>query len=267
MRPRSPLAGVVAYELRMQLRKRSVWILMGALIGLMFLTRGPKFPLNLPADASLDRVMGDWALTFNLLAPVGFAGLLADRLVRDRNLHTAELLNATPVRPGVRLWGKYLGAVAATGTPVFCALLAVTLYEAVRRGSLAAVPLGLAAFAAVVLPGLALVGAAALALPPLISPALFRVLFTLYWFWGNLLSPRILPSLTGTLLTPVGDYAAKGLFHTDPLWAGHTGILAFLRPDPTTAAALVSIACLLALTAALLAALALGMRRADSVDY
>lgn len=265
MRPRSSLAGVVAYELRMQLRKRSVWIFTGALIGLMFLTRGPKFPLNLPADAPLDQVMGSWALALNLLAPVGFAGLLADRLVRDRNLHTAELLNSTPARPSVRLWGKFLGAVAATGTPVLCTLIGVSLYEAVHHGSPAAIPLGLAAFAAVVLPGLALVGAAALAFPPLISPALFRVLFTLYWFWGNLLAPRTLPSLTGTLLTPVGDYAAAGLFHADPLWAGQRGILAFLRPHPTTTAALASIACLLVLTIVLLGALALGTRRAAAV--
>ena len=29
-----------------------------------------------------------------------------------------------------------------------------------------------------------------------------------YWFWGNMLAPSFLPSLTGTLLTPIGDYAA-----------------------------------------------------------
>lgn len=255
MSPRSPLAGVVAYELRMQVRKRSVWILLGALIALLFLTRGPKFPLNLPAGTPLAQVMGDWALTFNLLAPVGFAGLLADRLVRDRHLHTAELLAAAPARPGVRLGGKYLGSVAATGLPVLCALLAVGVYEALHRGAPVAIPLTVAAFAGIVLPGLALVGAAALALSPLISPALFRVLFTLYWFWGNLMNPQFLPSLTGTLLTPVGDYAAKGFFHTDALWAGHAGILAFLRPQPSTAAALASIGCLLALTLALLGAL------------
>jgi ABC-2 type transport system permease protein len=38
------------------------------------------------------------------------------------------------------------------------------------------------------------------------------VLYTGYWFWGNFLNPRAIPTLSGTLLTPGGEFAAGAFF-------------------------------------------------------
>lgn len=82
-----------------------------------------------------------------------------------------------------------------------------------------AVPLGLLAFAAVNLPGLLFVGAFSIACTAILWVPLYQFLFTGYWFWGNWLlqgpqSPLYIPvpTLSGTLLTPAGYYAAIGLF-------------------------------------------------------
>jgi ABC-2 type transport system permease protein len=97
------------------------------------------------------------------------------------------------------------------------------------------------AFTVVLLPGLAFVTGFALVGPLVLSAPLFRVLFVGYWFWGNMLSPDFLPSLTGTLLTPIGDYPASWLMTERALYAGEPGWLSFLRPAPDGTSALLSI--------------------------
>jgi len=173
--------------------------------------------------------------------------VLADRLVRDRQLGVEELLATTATRPGVRLWGKYVGVLSIAALPVLLSDLAVGLYETVHRDAPSAVPLALAAFAAVNLLGLAFIAAFALVCPLVLGAPLFRVLFVGYWF-GNLLNPEYLPSLTGSLLAPVGDYAAVGWFGVKGFWAG-TGGPEWLRPDPTGATAAASTATLLVVAA------------------
>jgi hypothetical protein len=37
-------------------------------------------------------------------------------------------------------------------------------------------------------------------------------LFTGYWFWGNFLSDKVFPTISGTLLNSSGRYALQGLF-------------------------------------------------------
>jgi hypothetical protein len=123
-------------------------------------------------------------------------------------------------------------------------MLAAGGYEAVHRGSVAAVGWALVALAGITLPGLAFVAAFALLVPLAISAPLFRVLFIGYWFWGNLVNPDLLPTLNGSLLTPIGDYAGAGLFGTDRLWASWPGPLQFLRPHLSTGAGVAEI-CLL----------------------
>ena len=56
-----------------------------------------------------------------------FGIVLADRLVRDRKLGVAELLDSTPADPGPRLVGKYLGVCAATAVPLELLYVAVAL--------------------------------------------------------------------------------------------------------------------------------------------
>jgi ABC-type Na+ efflux pump permease subunit len=208
----------------MQARKRSLWVVMGLLIAGQFLLAGANHPIHLPKTTPLPRVMGEWALLLNILTPVGVGGLLADRFVRDQVLGTAELLDASPADPGARAWGKTVGALAATITPLAMWWLGLVVVLAVSRGEPAALAVGLAAFVAINVPALLLVGAFSVTLPALVWPPLYRTLFAAYWLWGNLFNPHLLPTLSGTALAPVGEYAAGGLFGAHLLYAPLRGI-------------------------------------------
>ncbi|MFY1691848.1 ABC transporter permease [Plantactinospora sp. WMMB782] len=243
----SELLAVGRYEFRMQARKRSLWLATLVLAAAIALFQGPRGPRYLPADASAPEVMAGWALLFGILVPLGFGMVLADRLIRDRRLGTAPLLESLPVRPGLLLAGKYLGGLAATALPVLLVMLVAGGYESVHRGDPAMLGWAVPVFAVVMLPGLAFVAGFALTCPLAVSAPLFRVLFVGYWFWGNMLAPDFLPSLTGTLLTPIGDYPASWLAGELALFAGTPGWLAFLRPAPGAGSALLSIALLVLL--------------------
>jgi hypothetical protein len=76
-----------------------------------------------------------------------------------------------------------------------------------------AIPLGLAAFLAINLPGLLFVAAFSIVMPAILWVPLYQFLFVGYWFWGNLLSPGYgIPTISTTLLTPLGSFAAAGFF-------------------------------------------------------
>lgn len=70
---------------------------------------------------------------FTPVLPMVFGSVLADRLVRDRQLRVAELLDVTSTNRSARLLGKYLGACAATAVPVALVYLAVAVAFAVWR--------------------------------------------------------------------------------------------------------------------------------------
>jgi len=49
--------------------------------------------------------------------------------------------------------------------------------------------------------------------PAVMWVPLYQFLFVGYWFWGNLLAPSYgIPTLSNTLLTPLGNVAASGFF-------------------------------------------------------
>ncbi len=238
------LLAVARYEFRMQARKRSLWIAATLLGGALIVLQGDRGPHGLPAGTPAREVMGTWALLFSMLMPLAYGMLLADRLVRDRRLRVEPLLESLPHAPATRLAGKYLGGVAACAMPGLAALLIAALTELPKRHDPALLGWALVGFAVVTLPGIAMVGGFALICPTVVSVPLFRVLFVGYWFWGNLVAPDFLPSLTGTLLTPIGDYTATWLLGNGnlALFAGTPGWLGFLRPEPTAATAALSAA-------------------------
>ncbi|HEV7712921.1 MAG TPA: hypothetical protein VGP16_32310 [Asanoa sp.] len=238
------LLAVARYELRMQARKRSLWISAALLGGVLVLLQGDRGPRSLPVGTPPREVMATWALLFSILMPLAYGMLLADRLVRDRKLRVEPLLESLPHAPATRLAGKYLGGVAACALPGLGALLVAAAVEVAHRHDPALFLWALVAFASVTLPGIAMIAGFALVCPIIVSAPLFRVLFVGYWFWGNMLAPGLLPSLTGTLLTPIGDYAVTWLLGDDgpALFAGTPGWLSFLRPDPSGATAAASVA-------------------------
>jgi ABC-2 type transport system permease protein len=244
------------YELRMMLRKRSMWITMGIIVVLAGLISVEDVGRGIREDGAKD-VVADAALLMNLLLPVGYGCLLADRLIRDRKLGVEPILDATPASPLARLFGKYLGVCAAAAVPIAVVYFGFAAVYAVAVGGPAALGWALATFVAVLLPAVLFVGAWALAVPLLIPAPLFRVLFIAYWFWGNAISPAAMPTLAQTLVTPIGDYPLTGFFGYrggDGSGAGPEpgASLNFLRPEPTPATAWLSIGILLAIAALVL---------------
>jgi ABC-type transport system involved in multi-copper enzyme maturation permease subunit len=207
----SAAAGAARYEFRMQVRRRAVWITICAFA--LTLSIMAHAPWRLPEGMPTAQVVANWSMVVQFLLPVAVGVLLADRLPRDRRTRTSELLETLPASPGGRFLGKYLGSTLATLVPLLLLYVAGLGYIAVSRADPAAFPLGLLAFSAINLPGLLFVAAFSLACPAVLWAPLYQVLFVGYWFWGNLI-PRgfDIPSLSGTLLTPLGEYMANGFF-------------------------------------------------------
>lgn len=251
------------YEFRMQVRKRAVW-LVPALTILLFLLIGASLLRDL-FDASEGQVtaktaMVDLGLQLNALLPIGYGCLLADRLIRDDRLRVASILDATPARQGPRLLGKYLGTATATAIPIVLIYAILAVAFAVHSGAVAALGWALATFGLVIVPALLFVAAFALAVPLVMPAPLFRVLFVGYWLWGNLVEPDLMPTLSHSVIQPIGGYPINALLDNygrdgDQVLAGPDpgALLNFLRPEPTALAGWLSIAILLALAAGALA--------------
>ena len=209
--------GAARYEFRMQIRRRAVWISLALLGGLAF--TGNVNPWDQPADAPLVAVVAAWAMVLQLFMPLGVGCLLSNRLTRDGHTGVRDLLDTLPAHPFGRLLGKYLGATLATAVPMFVLYCAGVAYVIADRGDFTAVPLALAAFVAINVPGLLFVGAFSVSVPVVVWGPLYGVLFVGYWFWGNLLPDYAgIPSLTATWLTPVGEYMIAGFFGVEGLY-------------------------------------------------
>ncbi len=254
-------AATARYELRMQLHRPAIWIATALPFGLFAL-----FTVLGNDSTGLDRYryetspkvwMVDALGWFTPLLPIVFGIVLADRLVRDRKLGVAPLLDVTPTNRSARLVGKYLGACAATAVPVALIYLGVALAFTVWRERPAALWWGLATFAVIVLPLLLLIGALAFLGPQLMPTPLFQVLVVGVWFWaGATEADSQLPSLAATVLSLTMDYPLKVFFGSVTASAGpfQGATLNVLRPQPTTGTALLSLALMLGLAAAILAA-------------
>ena len=208
--------GVVKYEFLMQVRRPVLWITFLGL-GLLFVRIGRGGPFSYiatnPFHLSSLTLAAEWTRNLMFVFPIAIGVLLADRLARDRRRKMEELLLTLPSATNTRMLGKYLGSTLATIIPLF-------LYDCIGIGSmlfsshnLMVIPDGLLTFAAVALPGLLFVSAFSIACPAIMWVPLYQLLFIGYWFWGNILgTTSLLPSLSTTILTPVGGYMASGFF-------------------------------------------------------
>lgn len=255
----SAFTATARYEFHMQVRKRSTWIVAGLSV-LLLVVLTNRLLQDLLTGSDPKGTMVTAAFQANLLLPIGYGCILADRLVRDDRLHVAPILDATPAGPVARLLGKYLGSCLAAGAPIAVVYFGLAVVYAVRNGEPVALAWALALFGTVILPALVFVGAFALAVPLVLPAPLFRVLFVGYWFW-SVIDPALLPTLGWSLLYPHGGYPIEALFdyhgrNGNITWAGPVpgAALNFLRPEPTVATAWLSIGVLLALAAAALSA-------------
>jgi hypothetical protein len=194
----------------MQVRRRSVWITFIAL-GLTFTVfHQPWYrPITTPtADAIVY-----WTGEVQSLLAIAVGILLADRLPRDRRTKVAEVLDTLPGALGARICGKYLGSTLATLIPMFGVYSVGVGYIIYRWHDVQALPIALATFATIVLPGILFIGAFSIACPAVMWVPLYQFLFVGYWFWGNLLPNFGIPTLSETILTPVGGYMCTGFFN------------------------------------------------------
>lgn len=207
----STLLGTARAEYRMQVNRWTLWAVPAAAEALLLVTGSFTFqPGRDPASTT--KLIGDQAVSMNLIVLVIVGALVADRWVRDRQLGVEELLHSLPASVPARVLGKYLGVTAASGTPLLVVWAVLTVRVVIHFGSPQLAASAAGAYLAIVLPGLAFVTAFGLVCPRVIGLRVYQVLFVGYWFWGNLVPQRTMPTLSGTWLTPIGKYANAGLF-------------------------------------------------------
>jgi len=210
----NPFFGTVSYEFRMQVRRRAVWISMALAVLVMFaLFSRTGRPERVVPDPDMALFIVGNASFF---LPVAFGILMADRWRRERSLGTGELLDSLPATFGARLWGKYFGATLGTMVPLFVGFAASMLYLSERFGNPGLIRFLPFILLVVVTPGLLFVAAFSISCTEWLPVPVYSVLFTGYWFWGNLVPPSRMPTLNCSPLTPIGEWPAAAFFqHTD----------------------------------------------------
>lgn len=214
------LWGVLRYEFLMQLRRKTVWITFLCLGVVLFWwirnwLGNPDLKVSSMSNWQLAATI---TLLSNWLAPLGIGILLADRLARDQRTRVQEVLETLPGSLSTRLWGKYLGTLLAALVPALLLFVLVMAEAAWVLQNWLLLPLGLLCYLLIVVPGVCFVSAFSLAVPAIMWVPLYQFLFFGYWFWGNLLAGSYgLPTLSGTILTPIGSFIAANLFqvHSD----------------------------------------------------
>ena len=236
------MSGVLRYEFRMQVRRPVLWLVfLGfALLDLRAIMSDlyddPMFRTIYMHMSTFQLAATVTSLT-NWLPPLGVGILLADRLVRDRRTRVDELLTTLPGTLRMRLLGKYLGVTCASLVPAFLLFLVMVGVTVWATGNVLLIPACLLCYMAIVLPGMLFVAAFSLACPVVIWSPLYQFLFFGYWFWGNMLSPHVgVPTLNGTILTPIGSVIANSFFSTgrfgatppSPITTGVASLVALL---------------------------------------
>lgn len=225
-------SGVMRYEYRMQIRRRSLWItyaIFALLLGAIVFGNDSSTMYKVlvhPETVPLSEVVVYWATVVNYLFPVVVGVMVADRLPRDRRTKEQVLLTTTSGTLHSRIFGKYLRSTLAVITPMLIVYSLSIAYVLYQTHTIMAIPLAIAAFASVVLPGVLFVSTFSLACPVILPVPLYQFLFVGYWFWGNLFPPnRGIPTLSNTLLLPLGGNAAMGFFGVQSSAIDHATVM------------------------------------------
>ncbi|GHO81226.1 hypothetical protein KSD_89970 [Ktedonobacter sp. SOSP1-85] len=216
MKQLASFLGAFSYEFRMQIRRPALWITMTIIVFLILASTGRSTFLVSYAQhvnkQSSTSTLVVWMDFLSILLPIGIGLMMADRLYRDRKTQVEELFTSLPNALSSRLLGKYLGGLGAASLPLFTIYMLGVLYILFQTGDWLVLPQAVAVFALVSLPGLLFISAFSLACPRVMWVPLYQFLFVGYWFWGNLLHNPQIPSLSYTLLTPIGDNLSRAFF-------------------------------------------------------
>ena len=212
----SQFFGITRHEFNMSIRRPGFWIAYVLLS--LFYTISILTPSMDAADdlVHLDQVWpeaGHIVFMFNIFMPLLAGILAADRLQRDVRMGMRELQRSTPLSSPMYILGKYLGVLGSVLLPMFL----LVLLNGVALVAKGLAPLSLLwplllAFLSIAVPSHAFVVAFSLACPLIMPLRVYQVLFTGYWFWGNLLSPKAFPTISDTVLNAVGQYPLQAFF-------------------------------------------------------
>jgi hypothetical protein len=208
--------GVMKYEYRMSIRRRGILVVL-----LLFTIFYSYLAFNIELDTELDggnlQVLlseaGQTIFFMNLFFPV-IAGISsADRAVRDNKLGLREILRSTGMDNTTYVLGKYFGVALSMISVELVIGLAMSLLMVVLTGG-PLVFIGYSLLAVLVLsaPGLLFITAFSLACPLVMPVRVYQILYTGYWYWGNFLSPTVMPTVSDTLLNASGRYALQAFF-------------------------------------------------------
>ena len=230
----SQFFGVSRHEFNMSIRRPGFWIaygLLGSFYTITMLMPSVDGSSDVIPPARIWSEAGQFVFMFNIFMPL-LAGILsADRMQRDLRTGVRELQRSAPLSTPVYILAKYLGVLTSVLMPIFILVLAVSALFVIR--GLAPVEFlwpSLLAFLSIAVPAHAFVVAFSLACPLIMPLRVYQVLFTGYWFWGNLLSPQAFPTISDTVLNAVGQYPLQAYFgmYTDPTRDVTSG---FTRPE------------------------------------
>jgi hypothetical protein len=156
---------------------------------------------------------GHVVFLYNIFLPLLAGILAADRMQRDLHMGIRELQRSTPLSVPVYILAKYFGVLLSVLVPMFLLVVVVGTLVVVKGIA----PLSflwplLLAFLTIAVPAHAFVVAFSLACPLVMPLRVYQVLFTGYWFWGNLLNAKVFPSISDTVLNAVGQYPLQAFF-------------------------------------------------------
>jgi hypothetical protein len=187
------------------------------LLGLFYLITNLTPGLNASEDViRSDEIWyeaGHIVFMFNIFMPLLAGILAADRMQRDTRIGVRELQNSTALSTSAYILAKYFGVLLSVLAPMLLLLLMVGT-ALVARGLAPFNFFGplLLAFLSIAVPAHAFVVAFSLTCPLIMPLRVYQVLFTGYWFWGNLLSPKAFPTISDTVLNAVGQYPVQAFF-------------------------------------------------------
>ncbi len=212
----SQFFGVTRHEFSMSIRRPGFWIAY-TLLCLFYVISILAPSMNGTDDIiAPDRIWpeaGHTVFLFNIFLPLLGGILAADRMQRDFQTGVHELQQSTPLSTPVYVLAKYVGVLLSILTPMFLLVFMTGIVE-VAKGL---APLSflwplLLAFLSIAVPSHAFVVAFSLACPLVMPLRVYQVLFTGYWFWGNLLSPQAFPTISDSVLNAVGQYPLQAFF-------------------------------------------------------
>jgi ABC-type transport system involved in multi-copper enzyme maturation permease subunit len=206
------------YEFKMAVRRPGLWISFGIVCAFFLLglnTTSGEGLIDIFTGKDIWLEAAETVFTFHMFTPV-LAGILAsDRFQRDFSTNVRELQISSPVSTRAVILSKFLGvwtAVLITG------LASTLVHGTVSIMMMGASPVFLLAetvvFFVMIAPAYAFVIAFSLGFPLLMPLRVYQILFTGYWMWGNLITWKLVPTISDTLLNASGMYALQGFYHS-----------------------------------------------------